>query len=366
MKTIGVALIGCGGIALANHVPGLALCPGAQIVALCDSNPQALQNAAQKTGVPVTTTHYKEVLQRDDVDAVIIATPNLTHAPITLDAVAAGKHVFCEKPVAMNFDEAVKMHQAAEKAGVRHMTAFTYRFVPAMRYMAQLVSAGHIGQPLHFRAQRFQDWGSRNLGWRQNAAMAGTGELGDMLSHRIDYGHLLVGPITKVSASLKRFIDTRGGQKSDLDDWVAALAEFENGATGVLESSKLCTGRGEGGRSRDYCEVNGTEGTLVYHLGKPLELEVGRRNGPHLETVSVPEEFLVWSGSPRKPHEGDPLVTFRYDQDFEFIDAIQNRRPCVPSLLEGARVQAVMDAMVQSSTRREWADVASVRKDGVL
>lgn len=366
MKTIGVALIGCGGIALANHVPGLALCPAAKIVALCDTNPQALQIAAQKTGVSVATSQYKEILQRDDVDAVIIATPNLTHAPITLDAVAAGKHVFCEKPVAMNLDQAAEMHRAAEKAGVRHMTAFTYRFVPAMRYMAHLVGAGHIGQPLHFRAQRFQDWGARHLGWRQKAAMAGTGELGDMLSHRIDYGHFLVGPITTVSASLKRFIDTRGGEKSDLDDWVAALAEFENGATGVMESSKLCTGRGEGGRSRDYCEVNGSEGTLIYRLGKPLELEVGRRNGAHLETVSVPENFLVWPGSPRNPREGDPLVTFRYDQDFEFIDAIHNRRPCVPSLLEGARVQAVMDAMVESSKQRKWVNVASVRKGGAL
>lgn len=100
----------------------------------------------------------------------------------------------------------------------------------------------------------------------------------------------------------------------DLDDWVAALAEFENGTTGVMESSKLCTGRGEGGRSLDYCEVNGTEGTLVYSLGKPLELEIGRRNGTHLDTVAVPGEFLVWPGSPRQPREGDPLVTFRYDQ----------------------------------------------------
>jgi predicted dehydrogenase len=366
MKTIGIALIGCGGIALANHVPGLALCPGARIVALCDSNPQALENAAQKTGVSTTTTQYQEVLSREDVDAVIIATPNVTHAPITLEAVAAGKHVFCEKPIAMNFDEATKMHQAAEKAGVRHMTAFTYRFVPAMRYMAHLVRAGHIGKPVHFRVQRFQDWGARPLGWRQSAAMAGTGELGDMLSHRIDYGHFLVGPIARVSASLKRFIDTRGGQVSDLDDWVAALVEFDNGTTGVMESSKLCTGRGEGGRSLDYCEVNGTEGTLVYSLGKPLELEVGHRNGTHLETVAVPGEFLVWPGSPRQLRQGDPLVTFRYDQDFEFIDAIRNRRPCVPSLLEGARAQAVMDAMVQSSAQRKWVEVAQTPKGGVL
>ena len=92
--------------------------------------------------------------------------------------------------------EAVKMLHAAEKAGVRHMTAFTYRFVPAMRYMAHLVKSGFIGRPYHFRSCRLQDWGTRAVGWRQVAELAGSGELGDMLSHRIDYAHLLVGPIS--------------------------------------------------------------------------------------------------------------------------------------------------------------------------
>ena len=87
------------------------------------------------------------------------------------------------------------MYRAAEAAGVRHMTAFTYRFVPAMRYMKHLVDAGDIGTPFHFRAQRFQDWGDRPMGWRQVKKLAGSGEMGDMLSHRIDYAHHLIGPI---------------------------------------------------------------------------------------------------------------------------------------------------------------------------
>src|SRR5689334_13583616 len=143
------------------------------------------------------------------------------------------------------------MATAAEKAGVRHMTAFTYRFVPAMNYMSHLVKSGFIGEPYHFRSCRLQDWGDRNVGWRQIAKLAGSGELGDMLSHRIDYAHLLLGPIQRIVADIRRFLDTREGQPSDLEDWVTILAEFSgNRATGVLESSKLATGRGEGGRSQ--------------------------------------------------------------------------------------------------------------------
>ncbi len=357
MKPIGVALIGSGGIALANHVPGLALCPNAKLVALCDSNPQTLEKAAQTTGIKTTTTDYRQILQRDDVHAVIVATPNFVHAPIVMDAVKAGKHVLCEKPIAMNLAEAVAMYKAAEAAGVRHMTAFTYRFVPAMHYMSHLVQSGALGKPYHFRAQRFQDWGDRNLGWRQLKKFAATGELGDMLSHRIDYAHFLIGPISRCAARLKQFVETRGGQPSDLDDWVAILADFQNGATGVLESSKLVTARGEGGRSPDVAEVNGTEGSAIYQLGKPLELQLGKNGDSSLHTVPVPKEFLVWPGSPRDPKLGDPIITFRYDQDVEFIDAITHNRPCRPSLLDGVRVQAVMEAALQANAESRWIDV---------
>jgi len=358
---IGVAIIGSGQIALANHLPGFALCPDTKVVALCDSNPAVLQKAASLTGITATYSDYREAIARDDVNAVLIATPNFMHAPIAHAAIAAGKHVMCEKPIAMNLAEALGMVNAAEKAGVRHMTAFTYRFVPAMRYMEHLVHSGAIGKPFHFRAQRFQDWGHRNLGWRQVKKLAGTGELGDMLSHRIDYGHLLVGPIRRLVADLRRFVDDRDGHPSDLDDWAAILAEFQGNVTGVLESTKLATGRGEGHRGQDVCEINGSEGSIVYTTQRPLELRIGKKGDDDVKTVSVPREFLVFPGSPRDPNAGDPLATFRYDQDFEFIDAIRHQRPCRPSFVDGARAQAVMDAAVMSADRHQWVDVPVVK-----
>jgi predicted dehydrogenase len=238
------------------------------------------------------------------------------------------------------------------------MTAFTYRFVPAMRYTEHLVKSGAIGRPWHFRAQRFQDWVERNLGWRQLTRLAGTGELGDMLSHRIDYSHLLIGPMKRLVASMRNIIPQRGGNPADADDWVAMIAEFENTqVTGVLESTKLATGRGEGYGGRDDVEINGTEGTIVYSTQSPLELRIGRTGATDLEVVKVPKEFLVWPGSPRDPQHGDPRVTFRYDQAIEFIDAIHSNRACRPSLREGVLVQAVMDAAVKSNQSRAWVEI---------
>jgi predicted dehydrogenase len=356
--SIGIAIIGCGGIALANHLPGFALCGDkAKVVALCDTDAAVLARASAQSGIDATFADYRQALARPGVDAVVIATPNASHAPIALAAFAAGKHVLCEKPIAMNHPEAVRMLRAAEAADVRHMTAFTYRFVPAMRYIAHLVATGAIGRPYHFRANRFQDWGERALGWRQVKRLAGTGEIGDMLSHRIDFAHLLMGDIRWLVADTRRFLHDRSGQPSDLEDWVALLAEFASGATGALESSKLATGRGEGGASRDYCEVNGSEGTLVYLLEKPNQVEIGHRGGTGLQTLAVPNEFLKLPGSPRDPHQGDPLVTFRYDQDVEFVNAILEQRPCDPSFADGARVQAVIDAALTSERERRWIEV---------
>jgi predicted dehydrogenase len=359
---IRIALIGTGGIALANHLPGFRLLPQAELVALCDANPAVLQRASQETGINKTFTDYHQLLEDDDLDAVVIATPNKVHREITLAAVAAGKHVLCEKPLGMNFAETREMYEAAEQAKVRHMTAFTYRFVPAMQYMKHLVESGAIGEPYHFRVNRFQDWGNRFLAWRQLMDQAGSGELGDMLSHRIDYAHFLIGKLSRLVARTRRFLDERvdaQGQphKADAEDWVAILADFQNGTTGLFESSKIATGRGEGGQSQDYCEINGSAGTLIYYLNRPLELQAGKLGGKGLETIPVSEEFWKLTGSPRDPHEGDPLQTFRYDQDFEFVDAILNQRPCRPSFYDGMLAQAVMDAALLSDREGRWIEL---------
>jgi predicted dehydrogenase len=353
----GIAIIGCGGITLQNHLPGLALCPDTKVVALCDADPVVLERARQQTSVSIISTRYEEIVGRDDVQAVIIATPNFTHAPIALAAIQHGKHVLCEKPLALNHAQARAMAEAADQAGVCHATAFTYRFVPAMRYLRHLVKRGDLGQPYHYRSCRLQDWGTRNLGWRQVKKLAGTGELGDMLSHRIDFAHTLIGPMKRLVANTINLTPVRGGHPNDTEDWVAILAEFASGATGVLESSKLASGRNESWRSLDYVEVNGSAGSFVFITGQWNQLQYGKTGGGGLEPIPVPEEFWRWPGSPRDPRAGDPLVTFRYDQAWEFIDAIRHRRPCDATFHDGARVSAVMDAAVRSAETKQWVDL---------
>ena len=357
MKQIGVAIIGCGGVTLQNHLPGLALCPEVKLTALCDTNPACLETARQQTGVSVTSTDYNEILKRDDVQAVIIATPNVVHPPIALAAIAQGKHVLCEKPLALNYADAKAMADAADKANVRHMTAFTYRFVPAMRYLSHAIKRGDLGTPYHYRSCRLQDWGTRPLGWRQVKKLAGTGELGDMLSHRIDFAHHLVGPMKRLVANTKNLTPMRSGQPNDTDDWVAILAEFKNDATGVLESSKLASGRNESWRSLDYVEINGSERSFVFTTGSWNTLQTGKAGGTGLETIEIPAEFWMVPGSPRDPKQGDPLVTFRYDQAWDFIEAIRTGRPCSPSFHDGAAAQKVMDAAVRSAETKQWVEL---------
>lgn len=357
MSTLNFAIVGTGGITLQNHLPGLAMCGDVRVTALCDANPVTLDVARRQTGAAIASTDYKEIVTRDDVHAVIIATPNFSHKDIAMTAIAHGKHVMCEKPLALNAADALEMAAAADKAGVRNMTAFTYRFVPAMRYLGHLVRQGDLGQPYHYRSCRLQDWGTRNLGWRQVKALAGNGELGDMLSHRINFSHHLIGPMKRIVANVKTLTPERGGKPNDTEDWVGIIADFTNGATGVLESSKLASGRNESWRSLDYVEINGSEATFEFTTGKWDELQYGKVGGPGLATLKVPKEFWTWPGSPRDPGAGDPLVSFRYDQAFEFVDAIRAGRPVVPDFHEGAATQVVMDAALESAATGRWIDL---------
>jgi predicted dehydrogenase len=360
---IRVALIGTGNIALANHLPGIALCRDAAVTALCDPNPSALSAASRASGIGATWSDPFALLRDAEIDAVIIATPNRFHRDLAVKAVERGLHVLCEKPLAMTVDEARQMLDAAERASVRHMTAFTYRFVPAMRYLRHLVTSGAIGTPWHFRAQRFQDWGRRAIGWRQRLSEAGTGEVGDMLSHRLDFAHHTIGPITRVTAQTHQIWATRlddGGQEhaSDTEDWVGCLAQFERGTTGVFESVKTAAGYAGDTTSRDWCEVNGSDGAVAYELSQPLRVRVARQ-GAAYETIDVPVEYRKIAGSPRDP-DANPFQAFRYDQDFEFIEAIHARRACEPSFVDGLRAQLVMDAIVRSAREQRTLDVPRV------
>src|SRR5258707_1103302 len=149
-----VAVIGAGAVSDYHHVPGLRLDSRAELTAVCDASPELLEKRRTDWGVDFVSTDPKVVCASPDVDAVIIATPNFTHHPIALAAARAGKHVMCEKPLGLNAGEVLEMYEACRDAGVVHMTAFTYRFAPSMRYLRHLLRSGVLGTPRHFRSQR--------------------------------------------------------------------------------------------------------------------------------------------------------------------------------------------------------------------
>src|SRR5947209_6719729 len=164
------ALIGAGAVSDYHHVPAIALDPRAVLVAACDTDPALLERRRRDWGIDRVTTDAGAIFAADDIDAVIIATPNFTHRALAEGAVRSGKHVMCEKPLGLNAAEVRAMYEAARDAGVVHMTAFTYRFAPSMRYLRHLLKGGALGTPRPSRSQRFLDWPKTSWGWRQYRA----------------------------------------------------------------------------------------------------------------------------------------------------------------------------------------------------
>jgi len=284
------------------------------------------------------------------------------HLSITMDCIKHNKHVLLEKPIGLNYKEAILLATEAEKAGIVHMTAFTYRFAPSMRFLRRLIQDGKLGEIRHFRSQRFLDWPETSWGWRQYVKTAGAGNIYDMMIHRIDFALFLLGDIKSVSGKIKQFVPrykTPAGEicpLSEVDDWSALIVDFENGATGVFEGSTLMKGHHNNGFGYEWAEVNGSLATAVYQLQDPENILMGY-HGKSLEKVPVPKEFLVVPGSPRAPDQGKPSEVFRFDQMYEFISAIVEKRPAVPSFIDGAKAQVVADSAILSSNERREVDI---------
>jgi predicted dehydrogenase len=356
-----VGLFGVGGVCAAVHYPGLSRIPGVEIAGICEVDSDLRARRQKEWGVETAYSDSQAFLREVTPGAVVIATPNVYHRPLILQALEAGCHVMCEKPLGMNYPETVEIYQAARASGRRHMTAFTYRFVPAMTYLRHLVRQGELGEIRHARFQRLQDWPETSIGWRQYQDMAGSGELGDMGIHRLDFAEDLLGPIASVCSAARQLVprdqtpDGRPCRPQDVEDWVAWIAQFGNGITGVFEMGKLCKGYGPDG-GHDLAELNGSRASAVYRLHAPHEILFAARGEPY-QVRPLPPEFLKRPGSPRNPAEGDPIRTFRYDQAWEFVSAIREGRDCVPSFYHGMRAQAVADGILRAARERRWVDI---------
>ncbi|MDB5353194.1 MAG: putative dehydrogenase [Planctomycetota bacterium] len=366
-KKVRVAILGAGAVSDYHHVPGLKLDPRAEVVAACDADANLLARRKDEWGLERVTTDYQELCSAPDIDAVIIATPNFTHRDMAVAAAEGGKHVMCEKPLGRSAGEVKEMADACIKAGVVHMTAFTYRFAPAMIYLRHLLKAGSLGTPRHFRSQRFLDLPETSWGWRQYKDKAGAGDLFDMTIHRIDFAIDLLGPIERVCGAVARFAprtqtpDGKPCPPSDVDDWSALIGEFQSGAVGVWEGTTLAKGYHRDGFGHEWAEINGSEGSAVYRLHEPNVILLGK-TGSDLAPFPVPAEFLKPAGSPRDPSQGKPATVFRYDLAWEFISAIVEKRPAVPSFVDGLNAQIVADAVLKSHESRSWVDIGQPKK----
>ncbi len=359
-----IAILGAGAVSDYHHVPAIRLDPRAELVAACDRDPQLLARRREDWSIDRTSTDFEEICADPNVDAVIIASPNFTHRAMAMAAAAHGKHIMCEKPLGLCATEVREMYRAAESAGVVHMTAFTYRFAPAMRYLKHLLQTGALGVPRHFRSQRFLDLPETSWGWRQYCDKAGAGDLFDMTIHRIDFAMDLLGPIERICGAVARFAprdkmaDGTACAASEVDDWSSMIGEFASGAVGVWEGTTLAKGYGLNGFGHEWAEINGSEASAVYRLHEPNVILLGS-TGHDLAPVNVPAEFLRPEGSPRDPSQGQPATVFRYDLVWEFVSAITEGRQAVPSFYEGLSAQVIADAVLQSQRDRKWIEIGS-------
>ncbi|MCR2813230.1 Gfo/Idh/MocA family oxidoreductase [Microbacterium sp. zg.Y1090] len=342
---------------------------------LVGRDPQRTAEAADRLGFAEAATDWRAAIEREDIDLVDICTPGDTHAEIALAALAAGKHVLCEKPLANDVVQADRMVAAAERAaaaGVVSMCGFSYRRTPALSLARRLIEDGRIGQVRHVRAQYLQDWLSdpdAPFTWRLDRDRAGSGTLGDIGAHSIDTAQWLTGDdIVGVSAMLRTFVETRpvleeqvglGGRASaeaprrdvTVDDAAAFTARFGSGALGVFEATRLATGH----RNSNRIEINGDRGSIAFDFRAMNELDFYDATDPAGEQgfrriqANEPEHPYADAWWPAGHGLGyEHLFTH---QIVDLVRAISDGTAVAPTFADAARVQRVLAAVEHSAAR---------------
>lgn len=340
-----------------------------RLAAIAGRNEEAVREAAKRYGYAKAYTDWRKMLRSEKVQLFDNGGPNDTHADPCILAARLGKHILCEKPLGRSAKEAAKMLEAVEKAGVVHMVAHNYRFVPAIRLAYDLIQSGKLGQIYHFRAVYLQEWimdPEFPFVWRLDKKVSGSGTLGDLGSHIIDLARFLVGEPRKVSAMAKTFIPKRklpDGSQGDVtvDDAFTTLIEFENGALGTLEASRFCSGR----KNFLVLEVNGSKGSLTFDLERFNELQVFWKDESPRETqgfhnVLVSESFHpFWENWWPQGHVIGWEHTFVHEIA-HLLDAIVNKKPVAPfgaTFEDGYRNAVICDAILAAAQKERAVSI---------
>ncbi|MNV02183.1 1,5-anhydro-D-fructose reductase [compost metagenome] len=354
--------------------------PRPEMAVLCGRNRAAVELAASQFGWSEVVTDWKTLIARDDIDIIDINAPSDAHKEIAIAAAKAGKHLFCEKPLALNLNDAREMLQAVEEAGVLHMVGFNYRFSPAVRLAKKLVESGRLGKIYHFRAFFLQDWildPDFPLVWRLQKEIAGSGSHGDLGAHLIDLAHFLVGDMQEVMGMNETFIKERPlaeemtglsakGNKHapkgpvTVDDATLFLTRFTNGALGSFEATRFAAGH----RSTNSFEINGSLGSVRFDFERMNELEVYLTS----DDEDVQGFRRVLATDPAHAYAEawwPPGHTIGFEHTFihemlEFTTAIEQMRLPEPNFYDGVKCQEVLEAVDRSIEERRWVQIADM------
>ena len=340
-----------------------------RLVGIAGRNEAAVNAAAQRYGYENAYTDWRDMLENDGVDVLDNGGPNDAHAEPCIAAAQAGKHVFCEKPLARTAEESKSMLDAVDSARVKHMVAFNYRFVPAVQQAKHLIDSGKLGQIHHWRAVYLQEWGmdrAMETSWRFQKDICGSGALGDLGAHIIDLARFLVGEPKAVSGLAQTWITERpdggGGMvKSDVDDGFVALLDFENGALGTVEATRFAQGR----KNFNSFEINAENGSIHFNLERLNELNVFWK-GEEPDTTQGFHNVLVseahhpyWENWWPQGH----IIGWEHSFVHEFhhfFNAIVNDADVAPygaTFVDGYRNAVICDAIMESAASRRHIDI---------
>ena len=378
IREIGVGLLGYAfmGKAHANgyrKMPVFFYPPPAvpRLVAICGRTEEAVAEAAKRYGFETYYTDWRKLIADERIEVVDNCLPNNMHAEPCIAAAESGKNIICEKPLAATLEDAKAMYEAAEKAGVKNMTAFNYRFVPAIRLAKNLIDEGYIGKILQYRAVYLQEWimdPNFPLVWRLRKSVAGSGALGDLGAHIIDLARFLVGEVASVCGMTETFIKERPLPENpeekgevDVDDVFIAMARFKNGAIGSFEASRFCAGR----KNYQRVEIHGTEGSIVFNLERLNELEVYSKKDPE-DRMGFRNILVTESVHPFIEHWWPHGHIIGWEHTFvheihHFIDCIVNDKPVAPmaaTFYDGLKCQEILSAIEESSEKGKWVEIS--------
>jgi predicted dehydrogenase len=337
------------------HLPNLKSHSGAETVAICGRNRDRAEEMAKKYEIPRIFTDYREIIEKADLQALIVAVPDDLHYTITMDALDAGLHVLCEKPLALNAGQCRKMYEKAEATGVVHMVYFTWRWFPQYRYLKLLVDEGYVGDMFHCLFRYMSGYGrDAQYGWRFDGNRS-NGIVGDLGTHMIDFARWYIGEITGVNANLSTFVDRPGidGQYVEpQNDSASLLLRFRNGASGIIQVSAVAN---VGDRVHEQQVVlHGSSGSLETDISfKGGEIRGIKKDMEEFKTLPIPDEFREnVDRSNFLDHFTKQSVGTRL-----FIDAILEHRTVSPNFYDGLKVQEVVDAAIESYHSGRWVSL---------